>query len=427
MKDVGLDDFYEVRVMGLVSDVDRLSLVDLYEPLIGARALAVYLTLLEDPTRLDGGLTLTHDKLFVKLLLSPGEFFKAMEALEATGLAKTFYKEGNGLHYFIYCLYSPKDPHEFFDDVLFVGTLKKYLGVEAVDALAKKYQTSRPVEGFEDVSKSFVDFYAPDFDDPIFQSKNLTYSASGHHVSRVKTDFNYNEFIRALGQALIEEKDLSKAEIVHSEKLAALYNLDAASVGSIVSAHFSRSNGLGRRCDFHAIEAECRASLNFPYLHRAPTAAKSAVTSDTNLAKKIRLMDEMPPASWLAVLQNGHKPADSDLKILESLSLNLGLPNPVINALVDFVLQKNDNILSKAYIEKIGAALAREGVKTSLDAMDYLKRINSKLSSKKYGGDTPKETSDAAETPTPETPASETAVSDEEVDKALASFYNKKK
>ena len=77
----------------------------------------------------------------------------------------------------------------------------------------------------------------------------------------------------------------------------------------------------------------------------------------------------MPPASWLAVLQNGHKPADSDLKILESLSLNLGLPNPVINALVDFVLQKNDNILSKAYIEKIGAALAREGVKTSLDAM----------------------------------------------------------
>ena len=80
----------------------------------------------------------------------------------------------------------------------------------------------------------------------------------------------------------------------------------------------------------------------------------------------------MPPASWLAVLQNGHKPADSDLKILESLSLNLGLPNPVINALVDFVLQKNDNILSKAYIEKIGAALAREGVKTSLDAMTCL-------------------------------------------------------
>jgi replication initiation and membrane attachment protein len=163
MKDVGLDDFYEVRVMGLVSDVDRLSLVDLYEPLIGARALAVYLTLLEDPTRLDGGLTLTHDKLFVKLLLSPGEFFKAMEALEATGLAKTFYKEGNGLHYFIYCLYSPKDPHEFFDDVLFVGTLKKYLGVEAVDALAKKYQTSRPVEGFRRRQQILRGFLRPRF------------------------------------------------------------------------------------------------------------------------------------------------------------------------------------------------------------------------------------------------------------------------
>src|SRR5574344_278224 len=425
MKNVGLDDFYEVRVMGLVSDLDRLSLVDLYEPLIGARAFALYLTLLEDPTKDDHGLTSTHDKLLAKTLLSPGEFYKAVEALEATGLVKTYYKEGNGLHYFIYCLYSPKDPKEYFDDVLFVGTLKKYLGKDAVESLAKKYQTAKPVEGFDEVSQSFVTFFNPDFDDPIYQGKNLTYAASGHQSARVKTAFNYNDFLKALLGEQIAEKDLSKAEIIQAERLASLYSLDATTMGQIVSDHFVKGNALGKRCDFHAIEAACRDSLKFPYLHQSPTTLKSAVTSDTNLAKKIQMMDEMAPSDWLAILQNGHKPASSDLKIIQSLSFDLGLPNPVINALVDFVLTKNDNVLSKAYIDKIGGALSREGVKTALDAMDYLKKINEKFSAKK-GVKLAEPASEAPAAPSPSTPTNP-EVSDEDVEKALADLYNKKK
>jgi replication initiation and membrane attachment protein len=428
MKNVGLDDFYEVRVMGLVSDIDRQSLIDLYEPLIGARALAVYLTLLEDPTKADHGLTSTHDKLLAKTLLSPGEFYKAVEALEATGLMKTYYKEGNGLHYFIYCLYSPKDPKEFFDDVLFVGTLKKYLGKEAVDALVQKYQTAKAVEGFEEVSQSFVTFFNPDFDDPIYQGKNLTYAASGHQSARVKTAFNYNDFLKALLGEQIAEKDLSKAEIIQAERLASLYSLDATTMGQIVSDHYVRSATFGKRCDFHAIEAACRDSLKFPYLHQSPTTLKSAVSSDTNLAKKIQMMDQMAPADWLAILQNGHKPASSDLKIIQSLSFDLGLPNPVINALVDFVLQKNDNVLSKAYIEKVGGALAREGVKTALDAMDYLKKINEKFSGKrgpKGNGGSSDITPEAPQV-SPSESLAPSEVSDEDVEKALADLYNKK-
>jgi len=429
MKDVGLDDFYEVRKMGLVSDIDRLSLIDLYQPLIGARASATYLTLLEDPTKDDGGLTLTHDKLFAKLVFSAGEFVKSMEALEAVGLVKTFWKEGNGVHYFIYCLYSPKDPREFFDDVLFVGTLKKYIGKECFEVLAEKYQSPKPVQGFEEVSESFATYFNPDFDDPIYRGK-LRYEASGHQPARVKTDFDFGQFVKTILESGIREDDLSKAEKSRIEKLASLYSLDGSSIAGIVAKHFVFANPLGKRADFRRIEDECRDSLRFPYLHKASTVSKSAITSDTNIAKKIKLMDGTSPSDWLTLLQNGHRPADSDLKILQSLSLDLGLPNPVVNALVDFVLQKNDNILSKAYIEKIGAALAREGVKTSLDAMDYLKKVSEKLSGqsstrfRNRPGSAPgpvsvSEPNDAEAEKNP-------AVSDEEVDKALAAFYNKK-
>ena len=46
-----------------------------------------------------------------------------------------------------------------------------------------------------------------------------------------------------------------------------------------------------------------------------------------------------------------------------------------MSTLIDYVLTVNNNILSKAYAEKIAASLAREGVTTAIDAMNYLKKI----------------------------------------------------
>ena len=44
---------------------------------------------------------------------------------------------------------------------------------------------------------------------------------------------------------------------------------------------------------------------------------------------------------------------------------------------------KNNNILSKNYCEKIASSLAREGVLTTVDAMNYLKKLTVKSQTKK--------------------------------------------
>lgn len=422
MKDVGLDDFYEVRQMGQISDLDIRSLLDLYEPLIGGKAIACYLSLMMDSSSGVSGVTLTHDKLFNRLSYSPGEFYQAMEALEAVGLAKTFFKEGAGVHYFVYCLYSPKDPSRFFDDVLFVGMLKKYLDKDSFDSLVKKYQKPKEVSGFSEVTESFVSFYNPDFDDPIFKGK-LRYEVGGHASARPLIEFNYTEFFRTLGDKLIKEDDLSKAERSRAEKLSALYSLEASTMAEIIFHNYERSRPIGHRVDWKKAEAECRDSLNFPYLHNQPKkSVPSEVSGDSDLAKKIRLMDIKTPVQWLSLLQ-GSRPAPSDLKILESLSLDYGLSASVINALVDYVLTQNDNVLAKPLCEKIAASLKREGVLTARDAMDYLKRVSDKLFYKgkpngngNKGGYVPKGE------PTSGAPQE---VSDEDVQKALASLYNK--
>jgi len=83
----------------------------------------------------------------------------------------------------------------------------------------------------------------------------------------------------------------------------------------------------------------------------------------------------MSPKNYLGVLQNGTRPASADLRLINDLSSNFHLSNGVINAIIDFVLTVNNNVLSRAYSEKIAASLAREGLTTAVDAMNYLRRI----------------------------------------------------
>lgn len=51
-----------------------------------------------------------------------------------------------------------------------------------------------------------------------------------------------------------------------------------------------------------------------------------------------------------------------------------GLPQPVMNVLVDYVLKRNQNKLSKNYIETIAAHWSREGITSAKQAMQIAKR-----------------------------------------------------
>ena len=104
---------------------------------------------------------------------------------------------------------------------------------------------------------------------------------------------------------------------------------------------------------------------------------------NTDLAKKINLMESKSPKDYLTIIQNGTKPADADIRLINDLSKNYHLPNPVINAVVDYVLTKADNVLSRAYAEKVAASLVRENARTAVDAMNYLRKIDKKTRGKK--------------------------------------------
>ena len=50
----------------------------------------------------------------------------------------------------------------------------------------------------------------------------------------------------------------------------------------------------------------------------------------------------------------------------------MGVPQNVVNALVFHVLMVQDNVLSNAYVTRLGAQLVRANITNALDALNYL-------------------------------------------------------
>ena len=114
-------------------------------------------------------------------------------------------------------------------------------------------------------------------------------------------------------------------------------------------------------------------------------------------------MESVSPKKFLALLQNGSQPALADLKLIDSLSKNFNLSNPVINAVIDYTLINCKNILSRAYAEKIAASLAREGIETTIDAMNYLNNFKKSKKTSTYSKNINKDKKEVKENPREET------------------------
>ena len=367
MKRVAASDYYEVRKMGTVPSTAFHSLSDLYLPLVGPFAVSVYQCLVHDPSIDCPNAVYPHGNLFAKLQMTSGQFESAMKPLEAVGLIKTFVKESENGSYFIYCLYAPLMPEEFLSDILFRGMLVSYIGEKEVKALEKKYATPSLPTNMGECSESFVDYFHPDFDSGAF---NKTKSRKGK--AAVKMDFDRNEFVARLAELGIASHRLSGEDFDRIAKLGTLYDLSSGTLAEM--AYDCYKDGRLRLGD---LEARCAESLKFPFLKRGK-GRKSGVDSSSQLAQKIRMMDEMAPARFLSYLQNGHRPAKGDLDLIKSLSVDIGLPDPCINALLDYVSSTNEGRLVPSYCEKIASSMVREGCQSARDAMDHLLRSRKK-------------------------------------------------
>ncbi|MCR5348525.1 MAG: hypothetical protein K6E59_02840 [Bacilli bacterium] len=366
MKSASLLDFYQCQVCFDASYLDVSALRDFYLPLIGADAFASYFALLGEK-----GMAKKHQSLLGRLNLTPGEFENAMRALEAVGLVRTFVQAQGGANLFVYCLSGPLSASEFQNDIMLAGTLKGKIGAEEYDALCARHQSEEPSSDLEEVTISFPEYFKPAYDPSCYLGNGNKKGKGGK--ARAKTGFDKTLFLRKIEQLGLRKGGIASDELEQIAKIGALYSIAEQEMASFVFDAIRPNAPYGKKVDVNALSKRCAEAMPFTF-YRPEKGESSNVKSDTVLAEKIRMMDEISPAKFLEIRQGGHKPAFADLKLVERLTLQIGLPSPCVNALLDYVLETNDNALPSAYCEKLAASLVREGCRSARDAMDYLKR-----------------------------------------------------
>ena len=139
-------------------------------------------------------------------------------------------------------------------------------------------------------------------------------------------------------------------------------------------------------------------------------------------------METFAPSDYLRYLLNNTPPSMTDLNTLNKLSVGYKLGNGIINVIIDYVMEKNNNILSWPFCDKVASILVSKNVETTLDAMNELKKLASKekeSSAKKTYSQPYKQKEIKPEVAKPAKKVEE--ISDEEMDELLNSLSSIKK
>ena len=114
-----------------------------------------------------------------------------------------------------------------------------------------------------------------------------------------------------------------------------------------------------------------------------PDYLKTPAGDTSPLAKIIYMFENTSPYDFLRIKYKGTNPTSRDLRLLETLLIDLELTPGVVNVLIDYVLKQNNNKLNQAYIETIAGQWKRCNIKTAKEAIELAKKEHQKTTKKK--------------------------------------------
>ena len=145
-------DSYIVVNKGNILEIDKKILIDLYQPIIGSKAISLYLTLLNDLEKKYITETFTHHHLLSVLQMSLNDIKVSREKLEGVGLLKTYLKKDN-INNYVYVLYNPISANEFLNHPILNIVLYNNVGKKEYERIVENYKIPRiSLKDYEDIT-----------------------------------------------------------------------------------------------------------------------------------------------------------------------------------------------------------------------------------------------------------------------------------
>lgn len=363
-------DKYVVINKTILTDQDRITINTLYAPIIGASAIGLFFCLWNDlDSSMIASVEHTHHHLMTILKMSLEEIKRARESLEAMGLIRTYFKEGD-LNEYIYELYSPLSPAEFFDNAIYNVVLYNNVGKDEYDKLVKRYQRfDIDLKDFKDITKKLNDVYEPlSISSPEYIMKRDALGINSDNI----IDFDF--IFSSLPKNLINEKTFNLETRKLINQLAYIYNLDNIKMCELIRESVSTRGVIDKselRKNARGIYLSNNGNLPSLIYRTQPEYLKSPVGDNSKRGKLLAVFENTTPYDFLKSKYNNSKPTSRDLKLLESLLIDLDLKPAVVNVLIDYVLKKNNNKLTTGFVETIAGQWKRENIETAADAMAF--------------------------------------------------------
>ena len=380
---VSVSDFYEVRLASLLTNVDKDTIIELYQPIIGATPAMLYLNLLKQKRNEEEEIIFSMDKLISTMQVTPGQILNARHALEAVGLMSTYEKDNGENRSYIFVLYSPKTPKDFFDDILFKGLLVQAVGKREAQRLAKKYviDLSIPKE-YKNVTASFVDVFSPNYDDNSF-FETFDETIVGRKTKKIRVTFSADVFFKAVEEnSQIRKEVFTKEDIKQLESIATLYGVNEITIAlAVIDVYDGYTMPHVNYDEVKKIIEDRKNVTSFKKTVAKKSTSENKIEGEsTLLIKKVNMMESLSPATYLKFCKDNIEPTSVELDTIDKITMKYNLPNGVLNALIEYTLHRCKGILRFKYMDAVASSLVLNHCKTATDAMNYLSKKRSSSS-----------------------------------------------
>jgi len=373
-------DQYQVRLYAIVQPFDLKILNYLYQPLIGASACQLFMTLLFEAEEFKEA-TFTHHHLMVKTSDSLQSLFEDRKLLEAMGLLNIYKYQAGDDEPLIYELVPPLAPEQFFIDGLLNIFLYNRIGQQEYGRLKALFIREELPLNYKNVTANFTDVFTSVNPSELVSHQKQVVGEIGvkeqeHRRAepQLASDFDFDHLYRRLSDVIISQDAFTDERKEAIQKLSFVYQIGPEAMSNIIQRAFLHTGEI----DIEQLRKEVRKyyqmehGAQLPSLIRRwqPQALKEFHDKQPqdDFEKLIQWFETVSPFELLEAVGGG-QPADPDLRIVEDILFDQKLMPGVVNVLLDYVMRTNDYKLTRGYVIKIAAHWARKQIQTVREAM----------------------------------------------------------
>ena len=374
-------DTYKVINKTIITEYDKLVIVNLYQPIIGPLAVSLYNTFISDLDKYElMSEEYTHHHLLIQLKSGLDVIKQALKSLESVGLIKTYVKLNNNQNSYIYELYSPISPNEFLNHPILNVILYNNIGEIEYKKIVDYYK--KPIidlKEYQEISSSLNETYISISNKMI---KNDNIKQREQLGINIKESIDFDMLISSIPKNIISDKAFNKKTKELINNLSFVYNIDTLRMVDLLRLCIEENGMINKDKLITTVrkyyDFNSNGSLPTLIYRTQPEYLKSEYSDTTNRSKMLYVFENTSPYDFLRGKNKGVKPSSRDLKILEYLAVDLNMKPAVINVLIDYVLRINDNKLNKAYIEAIAGGWIRSNITTAVQAMERAEKEHKK-------------------------------------------------